>query len=61
MAVIFLKSGGTATCGGYTIKNGAVKAIGPEFKDTPLPEDKAKPIEADIPLENVLFIIPGKL
>ncbi len=61
MAVIFLKSGGTCTCGGYTIKNGICKAIGPEFKDTPLPEDKSRQAEADIPLENILYIVPGKL
>ncbi len=61
MPVIFLKSGGTCACGGYTIKNGIVKAIGPEFKDTSLPEDKTRHAEADISLDNVLFIVPGKL
>ncbi len=61
MPVVFLKSGGTVTCGGYTIKNGILKAIGPEFKNTPLPEEKSRPAEADISLANVLFVIPGKL
>ena len=61
MAVIFLKSGGTCTCGGYTVKNGICKAIGPRFEGTDLPEGKTREAESDIPLENILYILPGKL
>ncbi|OYD15171.1 hypothetical protein CH330_06480 [candidate division WOR-3 bacterium JGI_Cruoil_03_51_56] len=61
MPVIFLKSGGTVTCGGYTIKNGVIKAIGPKFENTSLPKEKSTPAETDIPLLNILFVIPGKL
>jgi hypothetical protein len=61
MAVVFLKSGGTVTCAGYTVKNGILKTIGPKFEGTDVPDEKSAPAEADIPLDNVLYVIPGKL
>ncbi len=61
MPVIFLKSGGTVTCTGYTIKEGVVKAMDCKLEGTPIPEDKAKPAEFAVSLANVLYILPGKL
>ncbi len=61
MPVVFLKSGGTATCGGYTFKDGVAKLIDVRFEGTELPEDKAKQPEAAVSLANVLYVIPGKL
>jgi hypothetical protein len=60
MPVIFLKSGGTATCVGYTIKDGVAKLIDVEFRDAGLPADKEKQAEAVVALGNVLYIIPGR-
>ncbi len=59
MAVVFLKSGGTAVCGGYTIKEGVVKLVDVTFKDSAIPQGKEKQPEAVVPLVNVLYIIPG--
>jgi len=61
MPVIFLKSGGCAIVGGYTVKEGVFKVVDVEFRDTGLPADKAKQPEAVIPTDNVLYIIPGRL
>jgi hypothetical protein len=61
MPIIYLKSGGTATCTGYTIKEGVVKAMDCKLDGTQIPEDKSKPAEFTVSLDNVLFILPGKL
>jgi hypothetical protein len=62
MPVIFMKSGGTVTCTGYTIKDGVVKAMDCQLEGTTLiPEDKSKPAEFAVSLANVLYILPGKL
>ncbi|MFO7676579.1 MAG: hypothetical protein R6X12_09720 [bacterium] len=61
MPVVFLKSGGTATCVGYTVKDGVAKLIEVEFRDSGVPADKAKQPEAVIALDNILYIIPGRL
>lgn len=60
MPVVFLKSGGTAICGGYTIKDGVVKMVDVVFKDAGLPEGNEKQPEALVSLANVLYIIPGQ-
>jgi len=62
MPIVYLKSGGTVCCTGYTIKEGVVKAIDVKFAGVPnIPEDKTVMAEAAISLDNVLFITPGKL
>ena len=61
MPVIFMKSGGTVTCTGYTIRDGVVKAMDCKLDGTPVPEDKSKPAEFAVSLANVLYILPGKL
>ncbi|MBN2538330.1 hypothetical protein JXB37_08660 [candidate division WOR-3 bacterium] len=61
MPVIFLKSGGTLTCTGYTVRDGVVKAVDVQFDGTDLPEDKQRQAEAAVALGNVLYIIPGRL
>jgi len=62
MPVIFMKSGGTVTCTGYTIKDGVVKAMDCLVEAAaPIPEDKSKPAEFTVSLANVLYILPGKL
>jgi len=61
MPVIFLKSGGTLTCTGYTVRDGVVKAVDVQFEGTDLPEDKQRLPEAAVALDNVLYIIPGRL
>lgn len=62
MPVIFLKSGGTVTCTGYTLKEGVVKAIDVKFTNVPgIPEEKSVMAEAAVAIDNVLFIVPGKL
>ncbi len=62
MPIIYLKSGGTVSCTGYTVKEGVVKAIDVKFAGvTGIPEDKSVMAEAAISLDNVLFITPGKL
>lgn len=60
MPVVYLKSGGTAVCVGYTIKDGVAKLIEVEFSGTELPEDKTRQAEAVIALGNILYIIPGR-
>ncbi|NPV14796.1 hypothetical protein HPY86_07705 [candidate division WOR-3 bacterium] len=60
MPVVFLKSGGSAVCGGYTIKEGVVKMVDVTFKDAGVPEGKEKQPEAIVSLANVLYIIPGQ-
>ncbi len=60
MPVVFLKSGGVAVCGGYTIKEGVVKMVDVLFKDAGVPEGKEKQPEALVSLANVLYIIPGQ-
>ncbi|MEO0069155.1 MAG: hypothetical protein ABIK23_08545 [candidate division WOR-3 bacterium] len=60
MPVVFLKSGGVALCGGYTIKDGVIKMVDVTFKDAGLPEGKEKQPEALVSLTNVLFVIPGQ-
>jgi len=62
MPVVHLKSGGTVSCTGYTIKEGVIKAIDVKFAGVAnVPEDKSVMAEAAISLDNVLFITPGKL
>lgn len=62
MPVIFMRSGGTVTCTGYTIRDGVVKAMDCLVEGaTQIPEDKSKPAEFAVSLANVLFILPGKL
>jgi hypothetical protein len=57
-----MKSGGTVTCTGYTIKDGVVKAMDCQLEGTTLiPEDKSKPAEFAVSLANVLYILPGRL
>ncbi|MEO0079368.1 MAG: hypothetical protein ABIK44_01660 [candidate division WOR-3 bacterium] len=60
MPVLYLKSGGCAIVGGYTVKEGVFKVVDVEFKDAGLPPEKAKQAEAVIPADNVLFVIPGR-
>ncbi len=60
MPVVFLKSGGTAVCGGYTVKEGVVKMVDVTFKDAGVPAGKEKQPEAIVSLTNVLFILPGQ-
>ncbi len=60
MPVVFLKSGGTAVCGGYTVKEGVVKMVDVTFKDAGVPAGKEKQPEAIVSLANVLFILPGQ-
>jgi hypothetical protein len=60
MPVVFLKSGGTAVCGGYTVKEGVLKMVDVVFKEAGLPEGKEKQAEAVISLANVLYVIPGQ-
>lgn len=60
MPIVFLKSGGVAVCGGYTIKEGVVKMVDVLFKDAGVPEGKEKQPEALVSLANVLYIIPGQ-
>jgi hypothetical protein len=61
MPVIFMKSGGTVTCTGYTIKDGVVKAMDCQLDGTAIPADKSKPAEFAVSLANVLYILPGRL
>lgn len=57
-----MKSGGTVTCTGYTLKEGVVKAIDVKFTNVPgIPEEKATMAEAVVAIDNVLYIVPGKL
>jgi hypothetical protein len=57
-----MKSGGTVTCTGYTIKDGVVKAMDCLIEDAaPITEVKSKPAEFAVSLANVLYIMPGKL
>ncbi|MBM3314932.1 hypothetical protein FJY71_03705 [candidate division WOR-3 bacterium] len=60
MPVVFLKSGGTAYCGGYTVKEGVVKMVDVVFRDAGLPEGRDKQPEAVVSLANVLYIVPGQ-
>jgi hypothetical protein len=60
MPVVFLKSGGTMACTGYTVRDGVVKAVDVQFQGTDLPEDKQRQAEAAVSLANVLYILPGK-
>lgn len=60
MPIVYLKSGGTALCGGYTVKEGVVKMVDVVFKDAGLPEGKEKQAEAVVSLSNVLYVIPGQ-
>jgi hypothetical protein len=61
MPVIYMKSGGTVTCTGYTIRDGVVKAMDCKLEGASIPEDKSKPAEIAVSLANVLYILPGKL
>ena len=61
MPVVFLKSGGTVTCGGYTFREGVAKLVDVKFDGTEVPDEKSKLAEAAVSLANVLYIIPGKL
>jgi hypothetical protein len=56
--IIYLKSGGYVECEGYTIKDGCVKTIGANFRETNMPENIAKQPESAIPLANILYILP---
>ncbi len=60
MPIVYLKSGGTVYCGGYTVKEGVVKMVDARFQETGLPEDRTRQAEAVVPLANVLYIIPGQ-
>lgn len=60
MPIVFLKSGGVAVCGGYTVKEGVVKMVDVTFRDAGVPEGKEKQPEAIVSLANVLFIVPGQ-
>ncbi|MGB9742002.1 MAG: hypothetical protein ACP5JB_02555 [candidate division WOR-3 bacterium] len=60
MPIVYLKSGGYAVCGGWTVKEGVVKMVDVVFKQTGLPEDQTKQPEAAVSLANVLYILPGK-
>ncbi len=60
MPVVYLKSGGYAVCGGYTVKDGVVKMVDVTFNETGLPPDKARQPEAVVALTNVLYILPGQ-
>ena len=60
MPVVYLKSGGTAACVGYTIKDGVAKLIEVEFSGTEVPDEKEQQPEAVIALGNILYIIPGR-
>lgn len=60
MPVVYLKSGGYIECEGYTIKEGAVKAVNVKLCTTGVPEECTKQQEAVIPLANILYILPKK-
>ena len=60
MPVVYLKSGGTAACVGYTIKDGVAKLIEVEFSGTEVPDEKEQQPEAVVALGNILYIIPGR-
>ncbi len=60
MSVVYLKSGGYAVCGGYTVKDGVVKMVDVTFKEAGLPPDKERQPEAVVALANVLYILPGQ-
>ncbi|MEO0025962.1 MAG: hypothetical protein ABIK54_04300 [candidate division WOR-3 bacterium] len=60
MPIVYLKSGGYAVCGGYTVKEGVVKMVDVIFKETEIPEGRERQPEAVVSLANVLYIIPGQ-